>query len=405
MRVCGFLITLIAFCVSCSKAKSDPAAGETPPVDPKATVTTPTKSIPLSEYPTFNDDYSLKGMKLAISRQIKRFDSKNMTGTIKLGTKTYPLKQMRKTLIVFEGLINDFEACKARDLEANCFRDLNSEIRKKFDVYIPALVAGDPRFGEKEWALFTGYHTMPIEGKATKDTDYPHAIYGNPGDSSLFFTRTEIDFQNKLAGRGLELLYTKHLFDIYLLHVQGSGVATLLNADGTKSGFYLNYDGTNKKKWEWISKYMLAKGYIKNTSIPAQRKFLRENPHLQEEIFATCPSYVFTRLTTDPPMGSDSAPVTDARSIAQDSGLYSFKGLLSYVETTRPVENGNYDLELEDYSKVQFIPFQRFFLDQDTGGAIKGKARADIYFGEDKYAQYSATNMKQTGKIYYMMAK
>lgn len=104
-------------------------------------------------------------------------------------------------------------------------------------------------------------------------------------------------------------------------------------------------------------------------------------------------------------MGNDSAPVTDHRSIAQDSGLYKFKGLIAYVEATRPVENGNYDLEIEDASTVPFAKFSRFFLDQDTGGAIKGKGRADIYFGEDLYAQFSAMHMKQTGKIYYMMAK
>lgn len=404
MRASGLLL-IVVFIISCSKAESHPAEPVPPPIDPKATVTTPTKLLPLNEYPTFHDDYSLKGMKLAISRQITRFDQKNMTGTIKLGSKTYPLKQMKKTLQLFDSMIDDFDSCRRRDLEANCFRDLNATIKTKFDVFIPDLQPGDPRYGEKEWALFTGYHTMPIEGKKLKDAEFAHAVYGNPGDPALFFTRNEIDFGNKLAGRGLELLYTRNLFDIYLLHVQGSGVATLLNPDGTKTGYYLNYDGTNKKKWEWISKHMLAKGYIKNSSIPAQRKFLRQNPHLQEEIFATCPSYVFTRISKDPPMGNDSAPVTDARSIAQDSGLYSFKGLLSYVETTRPEETGNYDLEEEDATKVKFRPFQRFFLDQDTGGAIKGKARADIYFGEDTYAQFSAMMMKQTGKIYYMMAK
>ena len=368
-------------------------------------ITTPTKSIGLNEYPTFNDDYALSGMKLAIARQLKRFGEKNMSGDIKLGNKTYPLSRMKTTLQVFDALVNVFSLCITRDSQANCFKDLNSEIRKKFDVYIPNLVAGDPRFGEEEWAFFTGYHTMPIEGKLTPDPEYSHAIYANPVDPKLFYSRVEIDFINKLAGKGLELLYTKSLFDIYLLHVQGSGIATILNSDGSKSGFYLNYDGTNKQKWEWISKYMMAKGYIANGSIPAQRKFLREHPELQQEIYANCPSYVFSRITTEPPMGNDSAPVTDARSIAQDSGLYSFKGLLAYVESTRPVETGNYDLELEDSTKVQFQPFQRFFLDQDTGGAIKGKARADIYFGEDTYSQFSAMNMKQTGKIYYMMAK
>lgn len=344
-------------------------------------------------------------MKTAINRQLKRFKEKGMNGTIVLGSTSYPLMRMKDTLVEFNALIDDFERCKNHDSEENCFQDLNREIERTFDIYIPNLVPGDPRYGEADWALFTGYHTMPIEGKAVKDDEYAHAVYGNPNNPALDFTRVEIDFLGKLIGKGLELFYAKSLFDIYLLHVQGSGKASILNPDGTRSGYYLNYDGTNKKPWQWISKFMFDKGYIKNTSIAAQKKFLRQHPELQQEIFNTCPSYVYTRLTTEPPMGSDSVAVTDGRSIAQDSGLYSFKGLLSYVETTRPEENGNYDLENEDFSNVQFRPFGRFFIDQDTGGAIKGKARADIYFGEDLYAQFSAANMKQSGKIYYIMLK
>lgn len=366
---------------------------------------TPTKAVPAALYPKFTDDYALRGMKLAIERQLKRYAQKGLTGTIKFGTKTYPLTKMKATLVLFNELIDQFTRCTANNVESRCFAILNDEIKRKFDVYMPALVQGDPRFGEDNWALFTGYHTMPIEGSPVPSGDYPHPIYGNPKDPKLFYSRVEIDFLGALKNRGLELLYTKSLFDIYLLHVQGSGKATLLNPDGSRSGFYLNYDGTNKQKWEWISKYMVAKGYISNGSIPAQRKFLREHPELQQEIFANCPSYVFSKISYDPPMGNDSVPVTDARSIAQDYTLYSFKGTLSYVETERPIEDGQYDLELEDSSKIQFIKFARFFLDQDTGGAIKGKARADIYFGEDRYSQFSAQNMKQTGRIYYIIAK
>lgn len=392
-------MSLIIFNVSCAKASQDPE------VKALTTAVTPTKALALTEYPTFHDDYSLKGMKLAIDRQLKRFGEISLNGTIQLGSTSYPLTRMKTTLQKFRSMIDDFEKCLGVDLESNCFRDFNSEIKAKFDVYIPNLVAGDPHYGEADYAFFTGYHTMPIEGKFKADAEYPHAIYGNPYNTALNFTRVEIDFLGKLAGKGLELLYTKSLFDIYLLHVQGSGKATILNADGSKSGYYLLYDGDNGKSMRWISKYMKEKGYINNTSIPAQRKFLRQHPELQQEIYETSPNYVYTRITTEPPMGNSGAPVTDNRSIAQDRKLYPFKGLLAYVETTRPLENGNYDLEEEDFSKVQFQKFSRFLLDQDTGGAIVGKARADIYFGEDTYAQYSAQNMKQTGKIYYMMLK
>ncbi len=406
MRITVWALLLALSVVSCARDGHNPPAPPTPQENvQKATFTTPTKLLAVKDYPVFADDKDFDGLKLAITRQLVRYAEKNLTGTIKMGTKVYPLTQMKKSLQTLDQMVDVFYQCKKNNTLTRCYADFNASLKTKFDVYIPHLVEGDPRFGEPEWAFFTGYHTMPIEGTLQPTGDYKHAVYGNPNDAKFNFSRQEIDFGGKLAGKGLELVYTKNLFDIYLLHVQGSGRATIINPDGSKSGFYLNYDGTNKQTWRWISKHMLDKGYIKNPSIPAQRKFLRENPHLQEEIFATCPSYVFTRATQDPPMGNDSAPVTDNRSIAQDSGLYKFKGLIAYVEATRPTETGNYDLELEDSSTVPFSKFSRFFLDQDTGGAIKGKGRADIYFGEDLYAQFSATNMKQTGKIYYMMAK
>lgn len=367
--------------------------------------TTPTKLLPLDKYPIFSDDQGLIGLKVAIARQLKRFDQKKLTGTIKMGSKTYPLSKAKSSLILFNNLIDDFSRCRTNNTDARCFDDFNTQIRAKFDVFGPNLVAGDTRFGEEKNAFFTGYHTMPIEGSMTQTPEFPHAIYRNPGTESLFKSRVEIDFLGALLNRGLEVVYTKSLFNIYLLHVQGSGRVTINNPDGTKSGFYLNYDGTNKQRWEWISKYMLAKGYIPNGSIPAQRKFLRENPERQREIYSTCPSYVFTRVSNEPPLGSDSVSVTDGRTIATDSGLYAFKGLLAYVDSERPAETGNYDLEHEDHTTVPFAPFSRFFLDQDTGGAIKGKARADIYFGEDVYSQFAASHQQQLGRIFFLMQK
>ncbi len=403
----ALIVSLVLFITSCAEESHQvPSAspeGENNPQ--KATYTTPTRLLAAKDYPVFSDDKDFAGLKLAITRQLIRLAQKNLNGTIKMGTKSYPLTKVKTSLEILDRMIDGFNSCKTNSTVARCYQDFNSALKARFDVYVPNLVKGDPRYGEEDSALFTGYHTMPIEGTLQPSGDYKFPIYGNPGDPKLFFSRLEIDFLGKLVGKGLELIYTKSLFDIYLLHVQGSGRATLVNPDGSKTGFYLNYDGTNKQKWVWISKHMMDKGYINNPSIPAQRKFLRARPDLHQEIFATCPSYVFTKMTTDPPMGNDAAPVTDARSIAQDSGLYSFKGLIAYVDTTKPVENGHYDLEIEDPAQVPFARFSRFFLDQDTGGAIKGKARADIYFGEDLYSQFSAQHMKQTGKIYYMIAK
>jgi membrane-bound lytic murein transglycosylase A len=97
--------------------------------------------------------------------------------------------------------------------------------------------------------------------------------------------------------------------------------------------------------------------------------------------------------------------LVDGRAIATDSKLYAFKGLLAFVQSNRAVDLGTYDMEQEDATKIPYQPFARFFLDQDTGGAIVGKGRADIYFGKTPYAYYAASYQAQEGKLMYLMLK
>lgn len=373
-------------------------------IDAKA-YKTPTKILSADKIPTFADDYDFDGMKLAISRQLVRLEKKNLTGTIQLGTKIYPLSKVKTSLHTFNSLIDRFLQCKASGPVNRCYNDFNTSMRARFNVYIPALVEGDPRYGEEQWAFFTGYQTFPVDGLDHWAPDHPYAVYRNPNSADLNKSRIEIDLYGALAGKNLEITWTKSLFDIYMLHIEGSGHVVQRNSDGTTSRYYLNYDGTNGQRFGWISTYMQSKGYINNGSLAAQRKYMSAHPEKAAEIYSQCPSYVWMRTSSEPPLGSDSVSVTDRRSIAQDSSLYAFKGLITYIESTRPAEDGNYDLTLEDNSQINFMPFSRFFLDQDTGGAIKGKGRADIYFGEDTYALFASEHEQQLGKIYYFMEK
>jgi membrane-bound lytic murein transglycosylase A len=97
-------------------------------------------------------------------------------------------------------------------------------------------------------------------------------------------------------------------------------------------------------------------------------------------------------------------PLTDNRSIATDSKLYEFKGLLTFVEAKRPVDP-NLIRDEESQLDVPYKSYQRFYLDQDTGGAIRGKGRVDLYFGEGDYAEVAAYNTKHTGKLFFLMSK
>ncbi|MCB0349708.1 MAG: MltA domain-containing protein, partial [Bdellovibrionales bacterium] len=200
----------------------------------------------------------------------------------------------------------------------------------------------------------------------------------------------------------LELFYTNDLFALYLLHIEGGGHVKLQNRNGRNTSSYISYDGTNGKPWNFISKYMRQQNMISDSSTSSQRKYLENNPDRQEEIYGSCPSYVYFKKTIDPPFGSDSVPLTDNRSIATDTNYYKFKGLLSYVVTERPAENTNRNSSCRNRS---FRPYSRFYLDQDTGGAIRGKARVDLYFGEGEYAEHAAHNIVRRGDLYFFMLK
>ncbi|MCB0342184.1 MAG: MltA domain-containing protein [Pseudobdellovibrionaceae bacterium] len=370
---------------------------------------TPTRRLHEHEYPQFIDDLDFELLDTVINRQLSRFAQKNLNGTIQLGEDVYPLKQVGHSLELLKRLAVATTTClgetPSQSVRDYCYERFNDEIRREFNVYIPDLKPGDIRYGEEKPVFFTGYFTPTIPVKKRHDNHSPHAIYKRPLDAKYAAaTRKQIDFEGLLKGRGLELGFGPDLFELYLLHVEGGGKLQF-NDSEKQTDVYISFNGTNKKKWQFISKYMLEKGLINNPSIAAQRAFLRKNPHRAEEIYSTCPSYVFFKKTDHPPLGNDSVPLTDRRSIATDSELYRFKGLPTFIKTRRLSEDLQSLSSLETAKKLNYVDYSRFYLDQDTGGAIKGKARVDLYFGESYYAEEASSVQQERGDMYFLIMK
>ncbi len=357
---------------------------------------TPTERVPLDEYPLFVDDLDFAEMAIAIQRQVHRYTRRSLRGRIQLGQDVYPLRRLKDSLLYFSRLVQEGQACldSARKTREECYARFRRQVKQNFAVYRPLLEPGDPRYGEDQQTFFTGYYTPLIEVKMSPQGKFQYPIYAMPQEENLArLTRVEIDFDHQLRGHGYELFYAADLFQLYLLHVQGGG-RVVVREGGESQYHYITYAGTNRRAWRFISIYMRDQGYISDLSVESQKQFLRDNPHLQREIYEYCPSYVFFKVTETPPLGSDLVPLTDNRSIATDSRIYRFKGLLSFIEAQRPkVQN------------IPFKPFSRFVIDQDTGGAIRGKARVDIYFGEGDYAQLAAYNTQHRGDLYFLMLK
>lgn len=375
-------------------SSDDRALSEPPRGNPYQT---PTVLVPENEWPNIIDDLDFDGLELALTRQIQRFETMGFWHYVILGNDKYKIPWIQKSHIHFRNMVREYKSCKKKEL-TDCALKFETKFKDDFILYKPELAKDDPRFGDEQTALFTAYYTPTIRGSHTKSAMFPYAVYKKPW-SPKNYSRADIDFDNALASKGLELFYTDDLFNLYIMQIEGGGKVQM--TDGT-SDSYLTYDGTNEMPWRFISKYMLEKKYISNSSVEDQRKYLSENPSKNKEIFSTCPSYVYFRKSSHEPFGNDGVILTPNRSIATDKNHYKFKGLLSFVSTSRPAESNVPETICEG---LAFKSFSRFYLDQDTGGAIRGKARADLYFGEGDYAEVAAHNLVQKGTIYFAMLK
>jgi membrane-bound lytic murein transglycosylase A len=167
--------------------------------------------------------------------------------------------------------------------------------------------------------------------------------------------------------------------------------------DGTTIS--VGYDASNGRPYRSIGRYMLDEGLMtrEEMSMQAIRKYLFEHPEILDEVLNHNPSYVFFDIREKGPLGNINVVLTPGRSIALDSRLFP-KGALGFISCKKPV--------LDSEGKIiEWIDFSRFVVNQDTGGAIRGAGRVDLFWGSGDYAQLSAGNMKHEGDLFILIKK
>jgi membrane-bound lytic murein transglycosylase A len=289
------------------------------------------------------------------------------------------------------------------------------QIKKEFELYRSVGSNGRGK------VVFTGYYEPVISCRRTADEAFPYPLYRRPDDiieidlsqfgdnfnrDRIFgrltgkkvipyYSRQEIDQQRVLGGKGLEVLWCADPVDIYLVQVQGSGKADLGNGEVVG----ILYDGQNGRPYRSIGKYLIETGAIpkEDMSMPAIREHLRANPDELFTVLNQNQSYVFFRIDKGPAVGNIGVPLTPNRSIATDYRLFP-KGALAIIRTEKPVIG-------EDGKVKEWTAFTRFVLNQDTGGAIRGPGRVDLFWGQGKEAELAAGYMQQEGKLYFLLRK
>ena len=261
--------------------------------------------------------------------------------------------------------------------------------------------------------LITGYYEPLLRGSRKASTTFSTALYAPPDDMLTidlgdvfpelqgkrvrgrlqgkkvlpYYDRAAL--QNQPSLKGKELVWVDNAVDAFFLEVQGSGRVQL--NDG--STIRLAYADQNGQPYRSIGRYLVDRGEmtLEESSAPAIRDWLQANPARTHEVLNSNPSVVFFReeRIDDPsigPKGSLGVALTAGRSVAVDATFIPL-GAPLFLSTTMPLTNA---------------PLQRLVMAQDTGGAIRGPVRADLFWGFGATAGESAGLMKQEGQMWLL---
>ena len=252
------------------------------------------------------------------------------------------------------------------------------------------------RLGE-DAGFVTGYYEPVIDGSRTQTDVYNVPVYRRPSNLFVrgfkqdapslpnkgevfrkigrrklvpYYDRAEIE-DGAIAGRGLEICWLKNQTDLLFAQIQGSARVHL--EDG--STIRINYDAHNGYPYMAVGRILIDRGIIPKEQMSMQRirEWMDQNPEGARELRRQNRSYVFFREVNlsdkDEAVGAQGVPLTPGRSIAVDKSLHVY-GTPFFIEGELPIES--------EQSKT---PFRRLMVAQDTGSAITGPARADIYYG------------------------
>jgi membrane-bound lytic murein transglycosylase A len=285
-------------------------------------------------------------------------------------------------------------------------------------------VYGANRWGE---VLLTSYFEPQIEGARTKTEAFQAPLLKRPDDlievaaskyderladaGSVrgrlwkdpdrkrdllipYYTRAEIE-GGALRSRALELCWV-HPVDAFFMQVQGSGTVMLPGGENLRLG----YSDQNGQMYHSIGKFLTSIIPLEKMSLFTIESYLKSvSPDQAKEVMNRNPSFVFFEKIEGAPKTSLGIPVLPGRTIATDTRYFP-KGALAFMRFKKPVFSAPTDAEPTQWEQVS-----RFVFDQDTGGAIRGGGRVDLFWGSGEQAKRYAGFMKDTADVYYLVPK
>lgn len=249
---------------------------------------------------------------------------------------------------------------------------------------------------------FTGYFEPVYAASRQPSPEYRYPLYRLPTDFDSWKTphptRAQLEGEDGLGTnrlRGRELVWLRDRLEAYLVQVQGS--ARLQMPDGKL--MTIGVAGKTNYPYVSIGKELVKDGKfpLEGLTLPVVIDYFRNNPAELDRYLPRNQRFIFFQETHGAPaMGSIGVPVTPERSIATDKSLMP-PGALALIVTSIPYPNRSNQLEPRRVN--------RYVLDQDTGGAIQGAGRVDIFMGTGKQAGDRAGLITGTGELYYLLLK
>jgi membrane-bound lytic murein transglycosylase A len=254
-----------------------------------------------------------------------------------------------------------------------------------FEIFFrPVLIGGG------QPALFTGYFEPELEGARHPGGRFRTPLYRKPPElpeGEAWVSRAELEDQGLLQGRGLEIAWVDDPVEAFFLQIQGSGRIRL--RDGT--AIRVGYGGSNGHKYQSIGAELVRRGIYQPHQVSAQviRNWVKRNPLDGRNLLRHNPSFVFFRVVRGVPaekgpLGAMNRSITPMRTVAVDPAFTPL-GAPVWIE------------------KAGKDPLQRLMIAQDTGSAIKGPQRADIFYGTGDAAGRKAGHVRDPGRMVVLL--
>ncbi|MFW6010999.1 MAG: murein transglycosylase A [Desulfosalsimonas sp.] len=361
--------------------------------------------VPGERIPLFSDDLKYADLVSALGQSMAYYERLPGGRKFDLGRDSYSARELAAGLRRFKELVEK----KPSADQLNAFLRENARIYQFAQQNISVRV------------LLTGYYEPVLDGSRKKTDKFKYPIYSRPEDLVKvdlsefgikcsekyiigrytgqgvvpYYDRRTIETENVLESRAEPIAWTDDPINLFFLHVQGSGMIKMRNGDILR----VHYSITNGQPYRSIGKYLIDQGKIsrQEMSMQAIARYIRQNPSEMEDVFFYNPRYVFFEVSNHGPTGTTGAKLTPGRSVALDQRVAP-PGALLFVSGKKPVCDDSGDIK-------RWEPFSRFMCSQDSGTAIRGEKRADIFWGAGDYAETAAGHMKHPGYVYFIVVE